>query len=208
MLALHACAVKMPRAAAALTRIRYEEWDAEFIDMGFEFTVFRTGEEVLKIAHGTIQMDRHEQESYAEQRRKSYRHMADWLGDFALPQSIEVAPLPFLPSRTAVQVRQPYHDIVDPELFHRDSPGINRLNVDSIRSEHPTSSDQLLDFIERGRSLYGALELVPDTNGTANLVMDGERIFMVDGQPIGTEHRPIQQIILGQLDSLELAIAA
>jgi hypothetical protein len=209
MLALHTCAIKMPKATAALAGIRYKDWDAEYIGAGFEFSVFRTGhDEVLKIAHGTIDMPRHEQEGYAEQRRNSYQLMARWLGDFALPQSVEVAPLPFLPSRTAVQVRQPYRDIVDPELFHRDNPGINPANVTTVRDAHPSSGSQLLDFIERAQSLYKAQELVPDTNGSGNLIMAGEDFLMVDGQPIGTEHRPVQNIILGQLASLELAIAA
>lgn len=208
MLAVHATATKTPRVAGALVGLRYKAWGAEYIGGGFEFSVFRTGEdEVLKIAHDTVHLPPHQQQAYAERRQAEYTHMASWLGEFVLPQEFSVEPLPFLPSRTAVQVRQPYCGIIDPQLFEPLNPNVIRPNLASLQSEYPSSTDQLSDFIDRSHALHRAQSLLPDTNGPANLVMDASQLRMIDGQPIGNEHFPIQQIILQQLDSLELAIA-
>ena len=208
MLAIHACVTQAPRKTGAVFGLRYQPWDAEYLGRGFEFTVFRTGhDEVLKIAHNSIFLPAHRQREYAEKRQHEYRHMSRWLGEFSLPQAVEVAPLPFLPSLTAVQVRQPYRQVIDPALFKPETTTVIAHNFEQLEAAHPQAADQLPDFIERSRSLHAAKDLLPDTNGEANLVVDGNDLRMIDGQPIGLEHLPVQQVILGQLDSLELAIA-
>jgi hypothetical protein len=211
-LAAHALATRAPKASGTLVGLRgldTEPWDAEFIGSGAEFSVFRdSDDEVVKIAHYTVTLSPNEQQAYADKRQAEYQHMANWLGEFVLPQEFSVAPLPFMPGRTAVQVRQPFRGVIDPHIFEPLSPDVIEPNVASLQNEHPGSIQQLSDFVERSRALHGAKDLLPDTNGPANLVMDGDNLCMIDGQPIGTEHFPIQQIILQQLSSLEMAIAA
>jgi hypothetical protein len=205
LLALHACVVQ----SAALTGSRHAQWDATFVSSGDEFSVFKTkDDEVIKIAHNTLLMSRAEQRRYAENRQREHKLMAHWLGGFVLPQTYSVEPLSFLPGRTVVQVRQSYREISDPCLFEPLNTNVLQENLANLQAIHPDSTSQLGDFLERSRALHESEDLVPDTNGGANLVLDGEELLMVDGQPIGTEHRPVQKIILGQLASLELAIAA
>ncbi|HVX48405.1 MAG TPA: hypothetical protein VHA05_03555 [Candidatus Saccharimonadales bacterium] len=208
MLATHGLITRAPKKLTGLVGLDYKDWSGQHIGEGDEFTVFRiSDDEVLKVAHATLLMRRQAQEAYAERLRKEHGLMLKWLGEFSLPQQVSVEALPFLPSVTAVQVRQPYLDGSDPRLFEPLNTDVVAANLDKLLDEHPSALGQLGDFTERSHGLHGAHGLVPDTNGESNLILSGENLVMVDGQPIGIAHRPVQEVILGQLDSLALAVA-
>jgi hypothetical protein len=121
---------------------------------------------------------------------------------------VSVGPHPIVPEVPFVTITQPFKLITDPKLFMGNDavPMVER--VERLEEAAPGSISQLKEFVEGSRKLYDAYDLLPDTGGYGNVVLDiqSKSLAIIDGEPIGNDNPVIQSRILAHLDQLEAVL--
>lgn len=206
MLALHGAVVKKPDYFAYLMGFDYVPGTMREIGRGADSSVYRVGEQVLKVNRESIFMSPQERQAYARTEAERHKLLAAHVGDVVLPHNIFIGPHPVLTSEAAVQITQRFVTGFDPGLFSPGSPDINHENLASLRDQNPSAVTQLADFAEHSMALFDEHGLIADTNGVKNLIINGTGdLLMIDSTPIGRENADIQELIARQTYSLAVA---
>lgn len=205
----HKVSEKYPRQVARLLGVDYDPKELrDPIGSGSENIVFRQKNEVIKVHKGSAFMSEAQRQEIAAKKAHDHELMAEHLGQFALPQQVYVGEHPIIPSLRAIQTRQIYLSGLRDTRLVGESSGTDSVaaNLDRFYGEYPEAAGQLIDFVEDSYKLDDEHNLLPDTNGSRNLVIGTDQnMVMVDGQPVGQEHTAVQDIIRWQLESLASA---
>ncbi|HEX5798349.1 MAG TPA: hypothetical protein VFX79_03250 [Candidatus Saccharimonadales bacterium] len=212
--AAHTVVGRYPKQVAKLLGVDYDPADLqkpgnlEYVGEGFEAVVFRRGDGVLKVHKGTAFISEAQRQEKAERKAREHAAMAEYLGPFAVPQQVYVDSHPLISRLRAVITEQAFLDgIADTRLVGETAEeGTVAANLERLYAEHPEAVSQLPGFISSSYDLDDSHNLLPDTNGPSNLMVEPEGgLVMVDGQPIGQEHAGVQDVIRRQLESLAIA---
>jgi hypothetical protein len=202
-LALHTLATQAPRLTARALNVNINPRHEEYVGCGMQSTVFRYSDsEVLKVINGTVFLNDRSKSRFAGKQERDHKRMAAALGEFVLPQEIFIAAHPIFEGRTAVQVLQPYKSIKDLYAYGNvpGQPATDRRS--------PALASQLHEFVARSRSLFSNDTLLPDTDGSCNLVVEQTgQLLMIDGQPITPDNARTQKRVLAQLCALDTTYA-
>lgn len=204
-LAVHDFAIRFPRSAARLAGLPA----TEFIGTGADSSVFRKGDNVIKIHRRSIEMSEPERRRLAQMMDHSHKVMATHMTGFVIDQMVDIQPSPLCSSQRAVQIFQRYHDWSGIGTFVPDKPEINLQGLERVCRAIPGIDDSLRDFVRSSRTMFEKTGFLPDTNGTDNLVLtqgDSPELILIDGQPIGGDHPGVQAKIISQLQLAEMAL--
>lgn len=208
-IALHETAIRYPAATARLIGRSPMGKDLAYVGAGSESVVFRVGDDVIKVNHGTIDMCEADRQAVAAQKSSDHYKMRAYLSDFLIDQDINVGRHPCTNRLRAVRIIQPFCDITDLNLFRFEEEDVDTaVLADSIQT-YPGLDDALHDFSLASKRMYEDVGLLPDTCGPCNLVIQNSlapELTLIDGQPIGLNNSPIQAKILNNLESLDLAL--
>lgn len=150
---------------------------------------------VTKYMTSSILMDANGRRATAERKVRDFDTVCSTkLADFVLSQEITVAPFVLAPSREVVQTVQPYVDYKP--YLNPVRPNEHKVDITPSSHDH---ANQLSDFLDGAWDLYGAHNMLPDTNGQDNLVAVDGKLTLIDSQPIGPEYPEVQSYIRGQL---------
>jgi hypothetical protein len=205
--AVHELVTRSPRTVAQLLRLELTTDNVQYVGMGLQSVVIRSGdEEVVKVMQRTMDMPAPTREELICRYRTEYLALRECLPRFTIDQVVYVGVHPLISNREAVQIKQPYLDVLDLELelFPADSAEVLAQRVAALEARYPGVADQLRDFAEGSRRLCADHGLVPDINGAGNLVVDTRgRLWLVDGIPIPASRQELQERVTAQLDMLE-----
>jgi hypothetical protein len=213
LLAVNRMIVRRPELFASLLREDYCPSDLELLARRPDSDTYKKGhDEVIKVVRSSMDMTAGERRQRAAKMVVKHEAMSRFFGEFIVPQEISVRKHPILRGVKVVATTQGYVELHDPQLFQECRPELVSENLRTLQSQHPRAAAQLPEFVDRNQALYENTGLLVDTNGAGNLGVDltTDRLLVIDGQPIGTEHPDIQAIILEQFNNLGngLTIAA
>lgn len=206
-LAIHEFATRFPSTAAKILGFQ----GVDFVGAGADSTVFRQGDQVVKVHRRSVEMGEPSRQILAAEMDRAYKVMASHLPDFILAQTIDVAAHPIRTEQRAVQIHQRYYDWYGIGTFLPNEGSIDLSGLAEVCRTVPGIDDALRDFVHGSRHMHAETGFLPDTTGINNLVLtrtDTPELVLIDGQPIGTEHAEVQDKILSQLDQTERALAS
>lgn len=188
-LGLHRLAVQHPERVAKYLGIEFIPNDMAYVGAGGVSMVFKASEtEVVKVYKDGLMKSKLQLRKFAEQQSQQHAAMAEFLGEFVLPQTTYVDDHPLIKGRQAVMTRQPYSPgITDAGIFGEQLSNRMPERVASLSDKFDTATHQLGEFAARSWDLYDKHRLVPDTIGDCNLVTASEdelKLLLIDGQPI------------------------
>lgn len=203
--AVHELVTRSPRTVAHLLGLRLTTDNVQYVGMGLQSVVIRNGDkEVIKVMQRTISMPSPTREELIGRYQTEYLAVRECLTRFTIDQVVYVGVHPLISNREAVQIKQPYLDVLDRELFPADSAEMLTQRVAALEARYPGTANQLRDFVEGSRRLHANHGLLPDINGAGNLVIDPRgRLWLIDGIPIPASRPELQERVTAQLDMLE-----
>jgi hypothetical protein len=208
-LALHDFAVSHPERAARMIGLRYRRTDLSPLGVGRENHVFRLSfDTVLKVDWMSVALGNDKQRQYAHQRQAEHETMVSALGEQAVPHlSTNNRAHPLFPDRNAIHVTQQYTEFRDDGLFQATSAQAMGSIIMSMTAATPSIHDQLGTFLDASRRLHADHDLLPDVVGQGNVILDGDQLRVLDGQPLGLDKFETQLKAHAQLDMLDEALA-
>lgn len=208
-LALHEVTIHHSDCLAPFVGLEKSKADAEFIDAGFDALVFREGAEVVKVHKPSLSMDHARQTQMIRRRTAVHKVMRGLLSDYTLPQHTSLGSHPWYPTLPAVTTRQEHiAGLEDTNLF---GPN-HRIDTDSFDTlaRRPGVVKQLSEFVTASVYMRNSEQLLPDLWGRKNLVLAGNKLLMIDGQPLAL-HDPANETVSAEtnerLNNLHLALA-
>ena len=209
VLLVHDVVVRYPRVSARALGLDYQPSSLAFVGAGDQSTVFRSSEtEVTKVNNRSVLWSPAVRAAEAERARAAHLAMAEHLCDFVLPQTIFIGEHPFFSHSHAIQITQPYQEIIDPQLFEGGSRQDVKRRLLAMRDDYPAATTSLGNFVDGSRRLYDEHRLLPDTIGHKNVVIaDDDSLLIIDGQPISTSLPKEQNLIRDQLNQIESLLA-
>jgi len=193
LLGLHQAANRNPRLVAKIFGLEYQELDPEPIGRGSQSTVYRLGEHsVLKVVDASADDSLQAQHEKASAMTRDHAMLRHYLGNMVIPHRVFVHRHPFDFTKTAIQIKQPYVEVTDPNLF---IPGSGAVHYESL-----SRVKQNFDLDMQVRSLLASSwqmhdktfnKLLVDVRGQGNLGVDTHgRLRILDGQPVGNDIDP------------------
>ena len=138
-------------------------------------------------------------------RRFGHRLLVDYLGETVLPQTVLIAEHVLGGGFQTLQIEQPYVELGNAlSPFDVNEPLVDLAKLEKVVLERPGADVALCELVDQSRKLYVDKEQLPDTNGTNNIVVQSDgSLVLLDSTPISNEHPVVQELILGQVMSLE-----
>jgi hypothetical protein len=166
-------------------------------------SVYRSGDEVVKVLRNTALMSDQERSDFAAKRNDMCTRAAPILGRAIVPQVYETGTHPFGDYRVVVAKQQ---FIAGPslDLFVFNTMELQRAAVDAFCSSVSDGQQKLQDLAVSTFVLDDQHALVPDINGGDNLRIDrtGE-LRLIDAEPVSGETNPGgRDLILAQAEAL------
>jgi hypothetical protein len=186
--------------------------DLEEIDDSWQTTVYRLDEEtVLKVLDTSIAMTRRERKRTAAQMRDEHAAYIDFIGPAVLSHDVDVGPHPFQQTSRVIRITQPYREVDFLKLDEEEPGNIPALaeRLREAQASHPQVLGEIDHVVRGSRALYEERRLSTDLIGINNMgvAIDSGSFTIVDGQPVTTQHLPIQEKMNRCFDNLEAALA-
>lgn len=186
-----------PSIQLTFDRLAMQRSGYRFIGSGAEARVYSDGEKVIKYVRESERLTSDERIALRDKKAAEFNLLRTYLSAFVLEQSIMVAPHAVKKNVEVVQTVQPHTE------FSR-LLGRSGYEGDIIFSDTAmTSADELSNFLDVTWQLFGREGILPDTNGTDNIVMTENGVVLLDTQPIGADRGELQSLIKQQLGSIE-----
>ena len=206
--ALHKLAIDRPKQATRLMQAVLRPHGLEYLGFGIEASVYKTGDEVVKVHRRSVQMSEARRHRVAEEKQAQFTDFRPFYGGFLLDQVITVDTHPLGRDLRAVQTRQPFFSFVhNLGIFTLNNPSVNIDNLERVCRQYPGIADELTDFVEAARRGAAETGLLPDVNGTDNLVVSSDsnvpELKLIDSQPLPADQGWAEELINAQLDSLQ-----
>lgn len=181
-----------------------------YIGTGSFASVYRQGDEVVKVYRHTTQLSDNERTTYMESRQAICDTLCDHLGTIATAQtfSSEQHPLGTYP---VVVGRQPFVKGRPLDLFKLNSLELQNAAIEAYCERQPHGQDQLAQLVDATFDCDDTAGLVPDLNGVDNFRLSGlsESLRLIDSEPIcKTEHPGVHDHILRQAEVLGVFLDA
>lgn len=210
-LTLHHIATKHPSITSALLRRDPEREGLQYAGEGYQSIVYQRGEEVIKVHRQSVRMSEENRQLLAGRLEGEHFILRNYLGNIALAQNVLVADHPVIRRRRAVQIVQRFHNFSQLAIFsHSPQAEVAPPDLEADMKTYPGVEAALHDLVAMAGEMFEATGLLPDTVGRTNLVMTGnqrENLTLIDAQPIGPDFPLTQQRIVGQLATLDKALA-
>lgn len=187
-LAIDFFAEKEPqRARATLDALAVQLAGLHYVSNGMWSSVYREGEDVLKVLRRTARMSLDERKAYAQQRNDWCQKACAHLGAIAVPQDYQQGVHPF-GDYSVVIARQKY---VPGEAIDLFTPGTTELHEDTITAfcaRNPLGRQALRHIVDSTEEMHDSLGLVPDLNGADNFRPSTTAgILLIDTEPIARQ---------------------
>jgi hypothetical protein len=174
----------------------------EKVGAGVEADVYRMGDSAIKYVRNSHLLSDSGRRELVDIKQSDFLKLQAELAIFMPAQTITIEPHLFNPGREVVQTTQPFVRF-EPLVTYR---GVER-SVVLPNKITPLIADDLSDFLDGAWTSFGKEKILPDTNGSNNLVIDSEgRLKLLDTQPVGTMHPEVQVKIMEQMRSLALQL--
>lgn len=211
-MSLHRLVVARPEAAKKIANTLLNGTGLQLIGGGAETGVYKKGDEVVKVVHGSARLSEAQKEAESVRRNDHYAQLAEIFGDFVLEQSTIVAPHPLEPRWRVVQTIQPYLEFDKLPLVIPDGPAATEAAAKQALTLRPTLKTSLTDFIDATNAYLRYTGNYPDINGNQNLVIGqlgaNSELVLLDTMPIEPSFQAGQLLMAEQKQSLEKALAA
>lgn len=166
---------KYPNVVESILVRPYVNKGYEVVGYGFQSTVIRSNDEVMKILRRSTAQDDAWRRSIVDDFNQRQQVATEYIGDFLVPQHFAVEPHPVFPRKEVVVARQPL---------------VTYQVMDDVLQPAATTSEQLRIFAERGLSLSSEQQLAPDILGAQNIVLHGEKVSLLDTVPMRRSENP------------------
>lgn len=195
---------RYPKAVSRALGLTFVPKAVEFVGIGAQSIVIKDGDSVVrKILSKSLLMTDAERKFEAAKAREQHQALAEALGEFVLPHEVVIEKHPLFPDHDAIQLLQKHAVVAIPEVFGQDATSA-ASNLAVIRTRAPSVVHQLTPFINQSRRLYSETGLIPDLNGSSNVVVDNnDSLLVIDSQPLCDENPIGRQLALEQLDLTE-----
>lgn len=206
---IHYISATQPDASMQIMQAIVARHGLEYLGCGFESSVYKRGDEVIKVHRNSVRMPQYQKEFLRVKKQGEYQLLSQHLGSFLLSQSIVVDVHPLGDGHQAVQTLQPYCDFSESlKIFRKDKDAIDLGALDELCRAHPGIEDTLRDFVEASFTAADQTNCLPDTNGVNNLVIAADAgqvsgLKLIDTQPITPSFPDVQILIRNQLSSLQ-----
>lgn len=209
-LMLHGAALACPEMAARYAGVDLDAVQrSEWIGMGYDSVVAKMPPDgVAKIHLATLCMDRASQRHFAEQKATEHEKLAAVMGEFCLPQSVDVDFFPGSTGHEAVQTHQPYRTLANLGIFTPRAETLATSTPRALRTlqqTYPEAAEQLPAFVGCSLALYNKTGLLPDATGLGNVSIDAITgdIVLIDAYPLPMTSQEVMRQTFGQLQELD-----
>lgn len=158
-----------PEATERLLVTPYTRKGYEVIGYGFQSTVIKSDNEVMKIMRRSTDKSDAWRKSVVGDFSERQQVATEYIGDFLVPQRFAVEPHPLLRGKEVIVARQPL-------LSYR------TLNDDTSQVPEVVG-EQLRTFAEASLTMSSEKQLVPDILGAQNLVIQEAGLALLDTVP-------------------------
>ena len=176
----------------------------QLVGTGYYSTVYRSGEQIIKIIRSTAQLPEQEREAYAATANLECARAAAILPDTITPQRFGVEQHPF-GKHTIVVASQRFVAGATLDLFDFCKPTLRHATVDEYLVGAIDGATELGKIVDGAFAMNDAYSLAPDINGRDNLrVTTPEgRLSLIDARPTSVVDNPWgHDLLLRQADVL------
>ncbi len=191
-------------ASMALNGLAKHIAEAEYIGIGAFCSVYRRGDEVIKIIRHTASMGESQRRSHLETRREMTKDLEDHLGNLVAPQTLTIQEH-ILGEYQVVTAFQSYVDGTPFDLFETNTLKLNRDKIEALIVRQSSAENELKRLVLATFFEHDHSRLVPDLNGVDNFRLTGESetLTLIDAEPIAQrEHQGVHDHILRQAEVL------
>lgn len=191
-------------AKSALGGISKLTANMSYLGNGAMASVYRDGEEVIKVYRQTAVMTPDERAAYLEEHSVMGEALQTHLGVMVANQTFQISMHP-LGAYEVVIGKQPFVPGEGLDLFATNTTNLNRAAISDYCERTDTAKDHLQELVEATFAGSDTAGLVPDLNGTDNFRLHGkdEALVLIDAEPVSRLHHPeVHDLILSQADSL------
>ncbi len=198
-------AERQPKAAAtALNGLAFALGRTRYLGNGAWASVYRTGDEVVKVYRHTAIMSEPERESFLKSRAEMCDELCKQMGVQALGQVFGIDEHP-LGDYRVVTARQPYVEGVSLDLFTTNTFDLHEDEIADYCERQPAAKSELSTLVESTFISNEAISMVPDLNGNDNfrLVGANESLCLIDAEPVRHSDYPgVHDMIMRQAEVL------
>lgn len=157
----------------------------KFLGFGSEYSVYGNRESVIKAHRDSANWSEADRLEYVATKKIATDLLCECMGSMAVSQSYRVGDHPFGRYRVVI-AEQAFVDGEELPVFTINQPSVNRQVVSKYCESVPSGQAALEHVIEATHLLYDREHMVPDTNGTGNLVVVGpeRHLTIIDPQPV------------------------
>lgn len=181
-----------------------------FLGSGVEYSAYlrKRDERVVKVNRASANREPDYLVELQEQVRSQHMILADYLGSIVTTSDVYIAEHILGGGHQMLQIEQVFVDTTTHPLpFTSQSPEVNLADIDNLVTNIPGADVALDEFCAATQRLFEAENVLPDTNGRDNVVVQSSGdIALIDTIPIDRSHPAVQDLIMKQVASLETAL--
>lgn len=194
-------------AKSALDKLARATVGLEFVGYGADYSVYGDGKTVTKVNRASVNWSEQARQRYVEDNQRATQLLCETMGDMAIDQVYQVGQHPLGIYRAVIATQTYVHGEALP-VFNTNRIDINPEVVAAYCELAPQGEAALQKVVEDTHRLYDDQSLVPDTNGSGNLVVVGPEssLTLIDPQPMSGNE--LTGLIMQQVDALSKFLEA
>lgn len=174
-----AAVLASPEGVEWLLTRPYTRRGYEVVGYGFQSTVLRTGNEVIKVMRRSTYEDDEWRRAKVEDLTSRQRTAMAYIGEYLIPQEFNIEDHPVYEGKATIISRQRYVDYAEYPL--------EKMFADC---QHPDTSYYLRDFSLAALAMLNREQLIPDILGTNNIVSYESKPMLLDTVPMTRSDNP------------------
>ncbi len=183
-----------------LNLISVIEGGPRYIGNGAFVSVYKDGDEVVKVYRHTACLDEAARQGYMISRAEMCERLKGYLGKIVVPQAFFIGQHP-LGDYRVVLARQPYVRGGKLDFFKSNTLSLNETEVAGYCEYYEEGESQIRGLVDATFASHDGSGEVPDLNGCDNirLVDPSGQIKLIDAEPISeAEHPGVHRLVLDQ----------